>query len=109
MAAAVDAVTKRGLGQVPKLLRIAAIYVQTDIPIAEAPRIFAIVESANTARAAGIVFGPTKWAQGAGGTSFSLRLREVRKWTATWMAPIAPAVTVVPAFAPPGPSAAPGL
>jgi LCP family protein required for cell wall assembly len=107
MAAAVEAVRKGGLAVLPKLLKIAAVYVQTDIPFTEAARIFGIVESARTGKAAGAVFGPNKWATSTGGTSFALKIGEIRKWTARFMAPI-PKASSSPAPSPSGaPSSAP--
>jgi hypothetical protein len=107
MAAAVEAVRKGGLAVLPKLLKIAAVYVQTDIPFTEAARIFGIVESARTGKAAGAVFGPNKWATSTGGTSFALKIGEIRKWTARFMAPI-PKASSSPGPSPSGaPSSAP--
>jgi hypothetical protein len=62
--------------------------VKTDLPLAAAPELFAIVAKADIAHPTGVVFGPTKWASAASGTSFKLKLGEVRRWTAKWMAPV---------------------
>lgn len=88
VAGAVEAVRERGLGRLPALLDAARRYVKTDIPLAAAPRVFEIVGKANLANSTRIVFGPTKWAQGGSGSSFTLKLKEVRGWTAEWMAPV---------------------
>jgi hypothetical protein len=89
VAGAVDAVRKRGLENLPKLLTIAKRFVKTDLPLASAPQLFGIIAKAKVGDAARVVFGPTKWASGSAGSSFSLKLKEVRAWTATWMAPVA--------------------
>jgi len=88
VAAAVDAVRHRGLTKVPALLSIARHYVKTDLPLASAPELFAIVAKADLSHSQRVVFGPTKWASSTGGTSFALKLGEVRQWTSTWMAPV---------------------
>jgi len=96
VAAAVAAVRERGLGKLPNLLSIAKRFVRTDLPITSAPLLFDMLSGAKLAEAKKVVLGPTKWATGGSGTSFTLKLREVRGWTATWMAP----VTVKPSPAP---------
>ncbi len=88
LAAAVGSVRKVGLLQLPELISIAREYVKTDLPLAQAPQIFDIVESAKTKKATGIVFGPRKWAQSTGGASFALKIDVVREWTARWMGPV---------------------
>lgn len=89
VAAAVNAVRDRGLGKLPALVSIATRYVQTDLPLAAAPQLFGIVSKADISHPTGVVFGPRQWATSAGGTSFSLKIKEVRAWTAKWMAPVA--------------------
>ena len=96
VAAAVGSVKKLGLLQLPELISIARDYVKTDLPLAQAPQIFEIVGSAKTKKATGIVFGPRKWAQSTGGSSFALKIGEVRKWTAQWMGPVKPAAALAP-------------
>lgn len=88
VAAAVDAVRERGLSSLPKLLDLADRFVRTDLPIAAAPALFGLVADAKVGDATRIVFGPTKWASSSGGTSFSLKLGEVRGWIAEHMAPL---------------------
>jgi LCP family protein required for cell wall assembly len=87
---AVDAVRKRGLAKLPALLTIGKRFVKTDLPLAAAPEIYRLVAKADLGDVKGVVFGPTKWATGGSGTSFSLKLNEVRAWTAMWMGPVAP-------------------
>jgi LCP family protein required for cell wall assembly len=88
VAGAVDAVRDRGLSKLPALVSIGKRFVKTDLPLAAAPELFAIVAKADIAHPTGVVFGPTKWASAASGTSFKLKLGEVRRWTAKWMAPV---------------------
>jgi LCP family protein required for cell wall assembly len=85
---AVRAVRDRGLANLPKLLSIGKRFVRTDLPLDAAPRLFELVAKADVDRAERIVFGPTKWASGGSGGSFSLKLDVVRGWTATYMAPV---------------------
>jgi LCP family protein required for cell wall assembly len=89
VGAAVVAVRERGLRNLPKLIDIGRQYIKTDLPLASAPQLFEIVAKAQVGQAARIVFGPTKWATGGSGTSFSLKLGVVRGWTAEWMGPVA--------------------
>ena len=102
VAGAVQAVRDRGLRNLGKLIPVASRYIKTDLPLAAAPVIFDMVSGAKVTDAERVVFGPTKWASGAAGTSFSLRLDVVRAWTAQWMAPVktiptpAPRTTPVP-------------
>ncbi len=100
VAGAVDAVRKRGLQNLPKLIGAARRSVTTDLPLASAETLFEMVSKAKVADATKVVFGPTKWATGSAGTSFKLKLKEVRAWTAEWMAPVT-------AVTPPSPSPTP--
>jgi LCP family protein required for cell wall assembly len=88
IAGAVDAVRERGVANLPKLLGVAGRFVKTDLPLKAAPLLFEIVAKADVHAAERVVFGPTKWASGGTGSSFSLRLDVVRHWTATYMAPV---------------------
>jgi LCP family protein required for cell wall assembly len=88
VAGAVDAVRDRGLAKLSAILKIGKRFVKTDLPLAAAPEIYRLVATADLRHMTGVVFGPRKWATGAGGTSFSLKLKEVRAWTATWMGPV---------------------
>ncbi len=103
VAGAVDAVRKRGLENLPKLLATARHSVKTDLPLASAPKLYAMIGKAKVDDAAKIVFGPTKWATGSSGTSFRLKLNEVRGWTAEFMAPVKAAPAPTPLPPPPGP------
>lgn len=107
VAGAVNAVRDRGLANLTRLLPIASRFVKTDLPLKAAPILFDIVSSAKLSEAEKVVFGPTKWATGGSGTSFTLKLNVVRAWTAEWMAPV-PLPTPAPRMTPvPDPSPAP--
>src|SRR5262245_11431606 len=88
VSAAVGAVRQRGLTKLPALISIGTKYVKTDLPLAAAPELFAMFAKADLAHPTGVVFGPRQWASAAGGTSFSLKLKAVRGWTAKNMAPV---------------------
>lgn len=104
---AVDAVRERGLKNLPRLIAIAARFVKTDLPLKSAPQLFDIIAKAKIGDATRIVFGPTKWATGGSGSSFSLKLNVVRGWTREFMAPLAPAPSTKPPVAPPHGGATP--
>jgi LCP family protein required for cell wall assembly len=88
VAGAVEAVRDRGVASLPKLLGIAERFVKTDLPLGAAPHVFQLVSTADLGAAERVVFGPTKWATGGSGSSFSLKLDVVRAWTAEHMAPV---------------------
>jgi LCP family protein required for cell wall assembly len=88
VAGAVEAVRDRGVGSLPKLLAIGKRFVKTDLPLGSAPKLFEIVAKANLGGSERVVFGPSKWATGGSGSSFTLKLDVVRGWTAQHMAPV---------------------
>jgi hypothetical protein len=89
VAAGVEAVRERGLARLPQLLVTAARFVKTDLPLAEAPRLFEIVSNAKLGKARRVVLGPTRYATGIAGTySYQLRLGVVRELVARWFAPV---------------------
>lgn len=88
VAGAVEAVRDRGLGSLSKLSAIGDRFVKTDLALGSASRLFQLVAKADLRGSTRIVFGPTKWAIGGPGTSFSPRLDVIRTWTAEWMAPV---------------------
>lgn len=88
VAGAVATVRDRGLATLPRLVTIGGRFVKTDLPLKSGPELFALVSKSDLAHAQRVVFGPTKWASGGSGTSFSLKLDVVRSWTAEWMAPV---------------------
>jgi LCP family protein required for cell wall assembly len=102
--ATVDAVAAKGLKVLPALLRVARNddYVRSDLPLKLAPQIFRLIDAADTRNPTRVVFGPRKWATSTGGTAFALKIKDVRSWTARWMAPVA-AASADPAVASPRP------
>jgi LCP family protein required for cell wall assembly len=88
VAAAVRKVREQGVTAIPKLVAIADRFVRTDLPFGAAPKLFEMVSNAGVDDATRIVFGPSKWASAAGGSSYVLKLDVVRDWTATYMAPV---------------------
>ena len=78
--AAVSKVRKRGLEDVPKLIEIAKDWVRTDLPLDRANDLFEIFSSADLKDAEQAVFGPSKYAERAGGYDYRLKLDACRKW-----------------------------
>jgi LCP family protein required for cell wall assembly len=96
VAGALAAVRERGLERLPALIAAGRNVVGTDLSLTSGPEIYAIVTKAHLADAAGVVFGPRKWAKAVGATTFSLRLAEVRAWVKEWMPSVAPVPTASP-------------
>jgi LCP family protein required for cell wall assembly len=88
--AALDKVRSRGIGSVPKLLAIARNTVRTDLPLDRAEDLYRIVATTDISAVDRTVFGPTKYAQGTGGTSFQLRIDVCRAWIADNFPPVRP-------------------
>ena len=86
-----------GVGSLPKLLRIAAGTVRTDLPLTNAAQLFQLFATADLAHANRTVFGPTTYASGQGGTSFSPKLSACKAWIAANFPPIRPNGTWTPA------------
>jgi LCP family protein required for cell wall assembly len=95
--AAVTKVRKRGLDDLPKLIKIARDTVRTDLPLDRAADLFALYSTVDLDKAERAVFGPRRFAVRAGGTDYTLVLDLCRKWVAnhfpaerpfgTWIAP----------------------
>lgn len=88
--AALDKVRSRGIGSLPKLLAIANKSVKTDLPLGRAEDLFRIVAATDISAVDRTVFGPTKYAQGTGGSSFQLRIDVCRAWIADNFPPVRP-------------------
>jgi LCP family protein required for cell wall assembly len=82
VGAALNKVRTLGPGVVPTLLRIAHDTVRTDLPLARAADLFNLIETVDLEHAAKVVFGPTVYADGLGGSTFALNLSVDRKWIA---------------------------
>lgn len=118
--AAVAKVRKRGIDDLPKLLRIAEDTVRTDLPLERAPELFDLFSSADLGEAKQAIFGPSKYAERAGGYDYRLKLDACRAWikkafpkvrpNGTWpvaAASAAPSGAGASAGAAPAPSASP--
>jgi LCP family protein required for cell wall assembly len=88
--AALDKVRSRGIGSLPTLLAIAKRTVRTDLPLHRAEDLFRIVSTTDISAVDRTVFGPTKYAQGTGGSSFQLRIDVCRAWIADNFPPVRP-------------------
>ena len=86
--AALEKVRSLGPAQLPHLLSIASRTVRTDLPVAQAVRVFDIVSQANLRSAQRTVFGPRTFATGRGGTAFALNIAACRAWIAKYFPPV---------------------
>ena len=93
---ALSKVRTLGPGAVPKLLKIAASTVRTDLPLTSATQLFELFKTADLGHANRTVFGPTTYATGQGGTSFSLKLAACKAWIAANFPPVRPNGTWTP-------------
>lgn len=108
VGAALTKVRTLGPGVLPHLIGIARDTVRTDLPLARAADLLSLVETVDLERAAKVVFGPRKYADGVRGSSFVLNLVACRKWIATNFPPERPFGAWPPTVAPtPTPAAAP--
>jgi polyisoprenyl-teichoic acid--peptidoglycan teichoic acid transferase len=95
--AALTKVRTLGPGALPKLIRIADNTVRTDLQLTQASLLFKLVATADLGHAKRTVFGPTVYASGQGGTSFSLKIGACRAWIAANFPPIRPNGSWTPA------------
>jgi polyisoprenyl-teichoic acid--peptidoglycan teichoic acid transferase len=115
--AAFSKVRKRGLDDLPKLLREARDSVRTDLPLSRANDLFKLYREVDLKKAKRAVFGPKRFAVRAHGYTYHLVLGTCKAWIAknfpkkrpygTWPATAVPAGPVAPSQAPPGPTVAP--
>jgi LCP family protein required for cell wall assembly len=87
--AAVTKVKARGIGDLPKLLRIAAETVRTDLPLDRAADLYQLYSTVDLTTVDRVVFGPRSYAE-ASGTSFALKLDVCRDWIAKHFPPERP-------------------
>ncbi len=78
--AAVDKVRRRGVDDLPALLKVAAETVRTDLPVERVADLFALFENVDLGDSKGVVFGPRTYASSIGGSAFALRLDACRAW-----------------------------
>ena len=95
--AALTKVRTLGPSSLPKLLRIAAGTVRTDLPLSNASMLYQLISTADLTNAKRTVFGPQSFATGQGGTSFSLKIPACKAWIAANFPPIRPNGTWTPA------------
>jgi LCP family protein required for cell wall assembly len=107
VGAALARVRSRGLDVVPKLLKVAADTVRTDLPLDRAADLFAVLATVDVQGADRTVFGPTTFAEGAEGTGFTLKIDVCRTWIKTHFPAARPFGTWPPTPSP-SPVASPG-
>ena len=78
--AAVDKVRKRGVDDLPALLKVAGQTVRTDLPVERAADLFALFATIDLDGAKRVVFGPRTYASSIGGSAFALKLDTCRDW-----------------------------
>jgi LCP family protein required for cell wall assembly len=78
--AAVDKVLKRGVDDLPALLKVASETVRTDLPVERAADMFATFGTIDLDGAKRVVFGPRTYASSIGGSAFALKLDACRDW-----------------------------
>jgi polyisoprenyl-teichoic acid--peptidoglycan teichoic acid transferase len=88
--AALAKVRSQGVAKLPRLLQIASQTIRTNLPLARASDLFAIVAKTDISKIQRVVFGPTTYAAGVGGTSFELKLAVCRNWIRSNFPPIRP-------------------
>ena len=88
--AAVTKVRKRGIDDLPALLKIARDTVRTDLPVDRAADLFKLYSTVDLTTAKHAVFGPKKFAVRAGGTDYRLVLSVCVKWIAANFPPARP-------------------
>jgi LCP family protein required for cell wall assembly len=101
--AALDKARSMGISTLPRLLQIAARTVRTDLPLNRATDLFGLISRTDISKVQRTVFGPTTYASGTGGTSFSLKLAVCRAWIKANFPPIRP-MGHWPAVSSPAPS-----
>ncbi len=98
--AALKKVRDRGPAVLPKLLRIAADTVRTDLPSDKVKDIYDIVSRAKLGSARRVVFGPRSYTVELGGSAFELDLKICRAWIAKNFPPVRKGATWPPAPSP---------
>jgi LCP family protein required for cell wall assembly len=106
VVAAIQKVQSRGPESLAALLAASTGLVKTDLPLADAPLIYAIVGRANLATAKRVVFGPRTYATGIGFSRIVLRLAVCRLWIRKYFPPAHPGGTWLPPEPTPTPAAA---
>jgi polyisoprenyl-teichoic acid--peptidoglycan teichoic acid transferase len=112
--AAFAKVRKRGLDDLPKLIRIARDTVRTDLPLDKMTALFKLYRGVDLGKAKKVVFGPKVCAVRAGGFDYHLVFTKCNAWVkkyfpkarpfGTWPATAVPSGSVPPSQAAPGPT-----
>jgi LCP family protein required for cell wall assembly len=87
IAAAVGKVRLRGVDSLASLIAASGGLRKTDLPLAYAPLIFAMVSRANVAQARRVVFQPRTYAYGISSYRIVLKMAAVRAWVRTYFPP----------------------
>jgi LCP family protein required for cell wall assembly len=88
--AAITKVVSRGPDSLPALLSASTGLIRTDLPLVDAPLIYAMVARANLSTAKRVVFGPRTYAVGVGIGRIALRLSVCRAWIRRYFPPVHP-------------------
>jgi LCP family protein required for cell wall assembly len=103
--AALDKARSMGIGKLPQLLQIARQTVRTNLPLDRAADLFHLLATTDLSKVERVVFGPTTYATGIGGSAFELNIKVDRVWIKSHFPAIRPmgqwpAATPVPTTAP---------
>ncbi|HLO35593.1 MAG TPA: LCP family protein, partial [Candidatus Deferrimicrobium sp.] len=99
--AALDKARKVGIARLPKLLQIARDTVRTDLPLDRASDLYHLVATTDLSKVDRVVFGPTTYATGIGGSAFALNIKADRAWIKAHFPPARPMGQWPPASAAP--------
>ncbi len=117
--AAFSKVRKRGLDDLPKLIKAARDTVRTDLPLSRATDLFKLYKTVKLDKVKKVVFGPKACAVRASGYDYHLVYAKCKTWIkkyfpkvrpfGTWPATVVPSGSIAPSLAPaiPGASGAP--
>ena len=117
--AAFDKVRKRGLDDLPKLIRAARDTVRTDLPLDRMTDLFKLYRHVDLSKTHRVVFGPKSYAVRATGYDYHLVYARCKAWIkkyfpkerpyGTWPATVVPSGSLAPSQAPaaPGPTVVP--
>jgi len=94
--AAITKVVSRGPDSLPALLTASTGLIRTDLPLVDAPLIYAMVARADLRNAKRVVFGPRTYAVGVGFGRIVLRLTVCRTWIRRYFPPVHPLGTWLP-------------
>ena len=88
--AALDKARTLGIRKLPRLLDIARQTVRTDLPLDRAADLYRLLATTDLSRVERVVFGPTTYATGTGGSAFALNIKADRRWIRDNFPPIRP-------------------